>query len=196
MTTKELVENFRFKEKTTRRDSRGSGVTKIINNMKFKYKLEIISIFFIIGLFFFLIFYFYMNEGIKSYYCLSNGNCITVWKKTSKEVYIIYGKYNSTKKPSDDYVKLIDITNEVDMYASVIFTKDDKLLIDVIDDSTKVISQSSKGIIELYNNKKTLNDSLYTYFDGKYRKYKKEVEFLNISYKENYARDKNGNIYR
>jgi hypothetical protein len=29
MTTKELVENFRFKEKTTQRDSRGSGETNI-----------------------------------------------------------------------------------------------------------------------------------------------------------------------
>tara|TARA_R110002050_G_scaffold152322_1_gene279754 strand:- start:395 stop:823 length:429 start_codon:yes stop_codon:yes gene_type:complete len=131
-------------------------------------------------------------NGVRSFYCLSEDKCITIWKTESNSAFIILGKYNSAKTPSDDYIKLIDITNAVDWYASVIFTKDDKLLIDVVDDNTKVISQSSKGTIELYNNNKTLNDSLYTYFDGKYRRYKNDVEYISIDIKQNYATDKSG----
>ena len=131
-------------------------------------------------------------NGVRSFYCLSEDKCITIWKTGSNSAFIILGKYNSAKKPSDDYIKLNDITNAVDWYASVIFTKDDKLLIDVVDDNTKVISQSSKGTIELYNNNKTLNDSLYTYFDGKYRRYKNDVEYISIDIKQNYATDKSG----
>lgn len=133
------------------------------------------------------------SNGLRSFYCLSEDKCITVWKKDNNSAFIILGKYYSAKKPSDNYVRLNDITNAVDWYASVIFTKNDKLLVDVVNDKTKVVSKSSKGIIELYNNKKTLNDSLYTYFDGKYRRYKNNVEYISIDIKENYATDKTGN---
>lgn len=129
------------------------------------------------------------SNGMRSFYCLSENKCVTVWKKGNNSAIIIRGKYESAKTPSDNYVKLINITNTIDWYASIIFTKDDKLLIDVINDNTKVISKSSKGIIELYNNK-TLNDSLYTFFDGKYRRYKNEVEYISIDIKENYITDK------
>lgn len=132
------------------------------------------------------------SNGVRSFYCLSEDKCVTVWKTGNDSAFIILGKYNRKKTPSDDFIKLIDITNTIDWYASVIFTKDDKLLIDVVDDSKKVINQSSKGIIKLYNNNKTLNDSLYTYFDGKYRRYKKDVEYISLNIKENYATDKTG----
>ncbi len=132
------------------------------------------------------------STGVRSFYCLSKDKCITVWETRDNSTFIILGKYNSSTTPSDDYIKLINITNAVDWYASVIFTKDDKLLVDVVDDNTKVISQSSKGTIELYNNIKTLNDSLYTYFDGNYRRYKNDVEYISIDIKENYATDKTG----
>jgi hypothetical protein len=132
------------------------------------------------------------SNGVRSFYCLSEDKCITVWKKGNNSAFIILGKYDSAKTPSDNYVKLINITNTVDWYSSVIFTKNGKLLIDVVDENTKVISQSSKGVIELYNNEKTLNDSLYTYFDGKYRRYNDEVDYISIDIKENYATDKSG----
>lgn len=132
------------------------------------------------------------SDGVRYFYCLSEDKCVTVWKKGNDSVFIILGKYHSEKTPSDDYIKLINMTNTIDWYASVIFTKDDKLLIDVVVDSKNVISQSSKGTIKLYNNKETLNDSLYTYFDGKYRQYKKDVEYISLNMKENYATDKTG----
>ena len=43
----------------------------------------------------------------------------------------------------------------------------------------------------LYRNDKALNDSLYTNFDGRYRRYKEKVDYININIDENYATDKN-----
>lgn len=132
------------------------------------------------------------SDGVRSFYCLSDNKCITIWKLESGEVLIVKGIYNESKEPINDYIRLVDVTNEVDWYASAIFTKNNKLLIDVVDDNTKVISKSSSGIIELYNDNRVVNDSLYTYHDGRYRKYKKNIDFININIKENYATDKNG----
>lgn len=73
----------------------------------------------------------------------------------------------------------------------LISSNDGKLLI-YIDENAIIIKQSSDKLIELYKENKVLNDSLYTYFDGKYNRYKKEVDFISINIQENYATDKNG----
>lgn len=130
--------------------------------------------------------------GVRSFYCLSEDKCVTVWKKGNNSAFIILGKYTSTKIPSDNYIKLINMTNFADGFVCIIYTKYDKLIIDVVDNKDKVIIISSKGIMELYNDKKALNDSLYTCFDGKYWRYKNYVEFISININENYATDKTG----
>jgi hypothetical protein len=40
-------------------------------------------------------------------------------------------------------------------------------------------------------NKKN-NDSLFTYFDGKYNRYKRNVNYISLFIQENYAIDKDG----
>lgn len=125
---------------------------------------------------------------VRSFYCLSDGKCVTVWKKGNNSIFIILGKYTSAKIPSDNYVK---ISNNRYDYIHLILSKEDKFLID-IDEKATVIKRSSNNLIELYKNNKTLNDSLYTYFDGKYWRYKNHVEFISINIEENYATDKTG----
>lgn len=128
------------------------------------------------------------SDGVKSFYCFSNGKCITVWKKTDGEKYIIFGKYESRKTPLDNYIKISNLNSD---YVDVIFVNSNKLLIDV-EDNAKAVQKSSNGLMELYRDNKTLNDSLYTYFDGKYRRYKEDVDYISINIKENYAIDKSG----
>lgn len=125
------------------------------------------------------------ENGVKSYYCLTEDKCITVWKSSNGEVYIIYGKYQSNKKPKDDYVK-IDSKEE---FIDIIFIQNDRLLVDT---NTSIQKKSTNNKIELYSDNKKENDSLYTYFDGNYTKYKKNIDFISINIKENYAMDKNG----
>lgn len=128
------------------------------------------------------------SDGVRSFYCLSTDKCITVWKPGDGYVFIVYGTYRSGKKPTDEYVRL---TNTSYGYISVILSKNNELLIDV-EKNADIIHQSSNGFIKLYRNSKELNDSIYTYLDGNYRRYKKEVDYINIDTKENYATDKTG----
>lgn len=66
-----------------------------------------------------------------------------------------------------------------------------KLLVDV-ENNAKALQKSSNCTMALYRNDKALNDSLYTNFDGKYRRYKEKVNYININIEENYATDKDG----
>lgn len=122
----------------------------------------------------------------RSFYCLSDGRCITVWKRLGNKCYIVPGKCYEIFKPTDDYIQTTNTG-----YVDVILVNDKKLLIN-IEDNAEIVQQSSNSLIELYRDNKTLNDSLNTYFDGRYRQYKKEVDFISINIKENYATDKSG----
>jgi len=124
----------------------------------------------------------------RSFYCLSEDKCITVWKRLDSKCYIVPGKYYGIFKPSNDYIKTTN-TNIVD-----VIWKDKGNLLIASQEKVDVFNEGTNQFqIDIYNNQKLLNDSLYTIFDGKYRKYRKEIEFLSINIKENYARDKTGN---
>ena len=128
------------------------------------------------------------SDGVRSLYCLSKVKCVTVWELGNGDVYIIYGTYKSKKEPTDDYIKVLNSRYD---NIHLILLKDDKLLIDV-DKNARVIKQSSNSLMGLYKDNKALNDSLYTYFDGKYNRYKKEVDYISVNIEENYATDKSG----
>lgn len=130
-----------------------------------------------------------MSNGLKFFYCLSDDKCITVWKRASGEVYIILGVYRGKKVPSDNYVKMKNIMFD---YIDVIFKQEDKLIIS-FGEKVDIEQKSSNGLIEIYRDNKTFNDSLYTYLDSSYRKFKKNVDFISINIKENYAIDNAGN---
>lgn len=122
----------------------------------------------------------------RSYVGLSEDKYVTVWKRLGNKCYIIPGKYYGIFKPSDNYIKTTNTG-----YVDIIFVSEKRLLID-IDAHAEIVQSSGKSLLELYSDNKAVNDSLYTYFDGEYRKYKKGVDYLSIDIKENYARDKTG----
>ena len=139
-----------------------------------------------------LVIYPLLYDGIKNTYCLSNDKCVTVWKRGNGDVYVIAGKHKGYKEPSDNYVKLTDAYSSTYWFVHVIFTENDKLIVFAINDKKNIEVKSSANIVELYEDQVELNDSLYTYFDGEYRRYKKGVNFISINIKENYATDKTG----
>jgi hypothetical protein len=139
-------------------------------------------------LFLFLILAFWAEQS-RSFYCLSEGKCVTVWKRSGNKCYIILNKYYGIFKPNDNYIKT---TNTA--FVHIIWTDDNRLLID-IEDTAEIIQPSSDKalVIEHYSNDKILNDSLYTYFDGKYNRYNKRVNYISLHIKESYAIDSAGN---
>jgi hypothetical protein len=141
----------------------------------------------IIGVFLILIVMFSVcAEQNRSFYCLSEGKCVTVWKRYGDKCYIILDKYNGIFKPTDNYIKT---TNTA--FVDVIWTDDNRLLIDT-DDNAEIIQPYSekKLVIERYSKDKVINDSLYTYFDGKYNRYNEKVNYIRLYVKENYAADR------
>jgi len=171
-----IISAFQFKKKTDADKFKTTNTTKKI--------LSITAL----GIFVLIIINTLVSEGVKSIYCLSDDKCVTVWKRANGEVYIIHGEYKGRKVPSDNYVKM---TNVMFSYIDVIFKQENKLLIS-FSDKADIEQKSSNGLIELYRDNKTLNDSLYTYFDGRYEMYNKEVDYISIDIKENYATDKSG----
>lgn len=43
--------------------------------------------------------------GSKSFYCLQDDNCVTVWKKTNGEAYFIFEEYKKNSVPKKNYIK-------------------------------------------------------------------------------------------
>ncbi|WP_286863362.1 hypothetical protein [Sphingobacterium sp. UBA7625] len=126
----------------------------------------------------------------RSVYCLSDNKCITVMNGEDDEIYFIPGRYSGEEIPLDDYVKITNLDRD---FVSVVFSKDNILLIK-IDDYSDVSQRSSHGLIKLYNDDKDHNDSLYIDFKGTKSLYKKGVDFININLSENYAWNLEGKI--
>ncbi|WP_111629493.1 hypothetical protein [Larkinella arboricola] len=121
-------------------------------------------------------------EQSRSFYCLSEDICITVWKRSSG-CYIIPYKYYGVFKPTNNYIKTSNTG-----YVDIILSGNNSLLVDLEENAEIVQPISGKNLIERYSKNQAVNDSLYTIFDGTYTMYKKDVSFISINIKENYAR--------
>lgn len=124
----------------------------------------------------------------RSFYCLDDRHCVTVWKTYNNRCYVIPGKYYGLFKPSRSYIESTNI-NSMDLIWNgapheVIVNKDD---------NSSIVNRfpNSINIID-YNTNKIHNDSLFTSFDGKYHRYRKDVMFISVFIEENYAVGKNG----
>ena len=125
----------------------------------------------------------------RKFFCLDQGMCITVWKTYNNVCYVIPGKYYGFFKPSSlNYIKTTNLSD-----LDIIWPDNLSNIIANVDNETKIINQSSKvSLIINYNLDKKYNDSLFTFFDGKYHRYKKDITYISIFIRENYATDKDG----
>ena len=124
----------------------------------------------------------------RSFYCLKNGFCITVWKTYGNKCYIIPSKYYGILTPKEGYIKTSNL-DDIDL----IFINDFKNII-VAGNTSQIVNMINPKIqIEKYELKRDYYDKLFTYFDKGYLKYKNEIIFISINIREDYATDKTGN---
>lgn len=123
----------------------------------------------------------FLFDGSRVFYTFPEDKHITVWKCRDQECYLIFGKYCSMKKPSDDYIKFTSMSVD---FADIIYVEGGKIIVNI---EEGVKCQSFSGSIRLYSEDKSLNDSIYTYLNGKYRCYKTDVEYVSLNIRENYA---------
>jgi hypothetical protein len=124
----------------------------------------------------------------RSFYNAWGDQYFTVWKTLDNRCYIIPGKYYGFFAPNDGFV-LVSGAAHLDI---VLLKKRHILIAQCLGEMKINPSRENKITIENYNLKKKLNDSLLTYSDGRYMRYKKKTTYISLFINENYAVDKNG----
>lgn len=130
----------------------------------------------IAGLFILLIILFLIwFDQSRSFYCMSNDKCITVWKRLGNKCYIIPGKYYGILKPSD-YVKttndnaLTIIFDDLSGYDFVIFNDYGKELeVNLSNERIKYFENFERDIFidEFYVNERIKDNLPYLQIDIK-----------------------------
>ncbi|MBS1760085.1 MAG: hypothetical protein JST23_08190 [Bacteroidetes bacterium] len=131
----------------------------------------------------------------RDFYCLEEGKCVTVWKTYGNSCYIIPYKYYGLLSPSGNYIKTT-YTNDVTIYWN------DELPNAVTircEQDFKIVNNNSAkiNIVDFNSNyENNLNKVFYDKDAKGFSDVKKNVSFISIYIKENYATDKNGNKLR
>jgi hypothetical protein len=124
----------------------------------------------------------------RSFYCTSEGRCVTVWKRIGGKCYVIPDKFFGVMKPSDNFIETINHSN-----MGIIWNYKNQCIVSTTDENAMIFNKDKTEIYILnYNLNKAYNDSVYMYFDGTYPRYKKDVNFISIDILEGYAKDKDG----
>jgi len=126
----------------------------------------------------------------RSFFCIGDGMCVTVWKTYGGTCYVVPGKYYGLTKPvSRNHIRTTNASG-----LDIIWPNDSKNIVVDINDSNSLIINDSKGVFIIdYSSKRDYFNSLFTYFDGKYHRYKKDVAYISLSIPENVAVDNTGN---
>lgn len=134
------------------------------------------------------------TDGMRYIYCLSGDKCVTVWKTSSGEVYIIPSQYKEDNEPNVNYIKTIN-----EQFLTLYFSKNLPNKIIVRDEGNLMnnkkmysIENRKKGEWEFIEYSADYKDVLYTPNATKFKDVKLSTDYLIINIQENYATDKTG----
>lgn len=96
----------------------------------------------------------------RSFYCLENGKCVTVWKNIGGSCYIMPYRYYGLFHPSDGYIKTSNLSY-IDFFYLSEFP--DEIIIRVSYDTPEIINSSSKNIqmFNFYDNEEEFKRVLF-----------------------------------
>lgn len=126
----------------------------------------------------------------RKFFCLEDGQCITVWKTYNNVCYITPGKDYSVIKPSDNFIEL---TNTNDL--TVFFTRELPNSFIFASDHPLKINNGKKDKFTFYDynlNTKKFDQILYKPDAKKANDLKDNAKMMNIYVFENYATDTKG----
>jgi hypothetical protein len=139
------------------------------------------------------VFFIYYGER-RSFYCLTNGTCVTVWKTFNNKCYVIYGRYLGLIKPNDNYIETTN-TQYLTLYFSL------KLPKKIIARDEGILG-GSKRVFKIFNSDiKTITIEQYHSENLNHTFFQRDstvgyslgltTESMGINIKEGYAVDKN-----
>jgi hypothetical protein len=155
-------------------------------------KISIIAL--LLGLIIYLVIDSLAFNGVRSFYCLSDDKCVTVWKKTNGEVFIIPDKYVENSEPSVSHIKTIN-----KQFLTLYFSEEIPQKIVVRDQGNLesnlkryTIEKREKGKWEFLEYSEEYKSILYGQDAKKFKDVKLVADYLTINIHENYATDKTG----
>jgi hypothetical protein len=143
-------------------------------------------------------FFFTVNScntaGMRSFYCLSDDKCVTIWKTGNGEVYIIPFKYKGNKTPSVSHIKTIN-KQFLTLYFSKEFPK--KIIVrdeGNLESNKKMYSIENrvKGEWEFLEYSREYKTILYKPGATKFKDVRLNTDYITLNIQENYATDKTG----
>ena len=123
----------------------------------------------------------------RKFLCLDNGKCITLWKTFNNVCYIIPGKYYGPLGPSTNYLQSTN-TNNIMVFFSAglpnafVFKSEQPLK----------INKDGFDFLDYSSDEKKFDSIFYIPNARTVQDVKGDVQYLDISIRENYATDKNG----
>ncbi|MHC5310109.1 hypothetical protein ACYSNM_08560 [Myroides sp. LJL116] len=136
------------------------------------------------------------SDGVKSFYCVSNDKCITVWKRADGKVYIIPGRYGSNHKPTVSHIEIINkqfltlyFSNEKELSYKIIVRDEGNLESNL---KKYTIENDEKGEWEFLEYSDDFKTILYEPNAIKFKDVKPSTDYLTINIQENFATDKKG----
>lgn len=134
------------------------------------------------------------SNGERSFYCLSEDKCVTVWKTGYDDVYIIPSKYKGSGKPDVNHIKTIN-----KQFLTLFFSKQfpNKIIVKDegnLENNKKMysIENSLNGEWEFIEYSAEYKNELYNPNASKFNDVKLNTDYLTLNIKENYATDKTG----
>lgn len=133
----------------------------------------------------------------RTFYCLSNDRCITVWKRLGGKCYIVPSKYYGIFKPSDSYIKTSNT-----QYLTLYFTNKlpHKIVVrnqgNAKEQAGYEILNKSIGNWEIIEYSEDFKSILYKPNAKKFNEVDPSTNYIDLNIKESYAVDKSGEKLR
>jgi hypothetical protein len=125
----------------------------------------------------------------RSFFCVGDGKCITVWKTYSK-CYIIPGKYYGLLKPSDNVIEL----SKSDVITVFFSDSIPNTIIYKSDRPVRVTNENKEKIllVNYADDLGKMDSLLYIENAKKNSDVKSHVQLMDVILEDNYVVDKNG----
>jgi hypothetical protein len=126
----------------------------------------------------------------RKFFCLDNGNCVTIWKTYNNVCYIIPGRYYGIIRPSDNFIETSN-NNFLTLYftselPNVVIYKSEQIL------TIKNADKDKWAFYDYNSNIQRFDSILYIANAKRNNDIKDNARLIDVFIGENYALDKKG----
>lgn len=118
----------------------------------------------------------------RTFLCVGDGRCVTVWKTYGNKCYLVPGKYYGVTEPECSHA-----TTSNTAMVDFIWPSNSNTFILSSGSEAQISNRVGDIQLQLYSENQQLNDSLYTRLDGRNRVYRDGVTYLTVDIKDGYS---------